>query len=165
MDLLYDIVLYPIIFILPAYVANSSPVLFGGGTPIDFNKKLWGKPIFGPHKTWSGLIAGIVLGILTGYVESIFLPYMAITGIALTLGTHAGDLLGSFVKRRMGTASGTEVMLLDQYPFLILALVFAYPLGNMPGIYGVLFLLVVTGLVHRYANIIAHRIKLKAVPW
>ncbi len=37
-------ILYSIFYILPAYVANGAPVIFGGGKPIDMNKKFRGKP-------------------------------------------------------------------------------------------------------------------------
>ena len=33
-----EIIWQSIIWILPAYIANGSAVLLGGGTPIDFNK-------------------------------------------------------------------------------------------------------------------------------
>ncbi|MDE1847254.1 MAG: CDP-archaeol synthase, partial [Candidatus Micrarchaeota archaeon] len=56
---LYDLVIYPILFILPAYVANGAPVLFGGGRPIDGGAKLWGGYIFGPNQTVRGLISGL----------------------------------------------------------------------------------------------------------
>ena len=56
---LYTVIIYPIIFILPAYAANGAPVIFGCGIPIDLNKKFRGKPIFGKHKTIKGLISGI----------------------------------------------------------------------------------------------------------
>jgi len=40
--------LWLIIFILPAYFANSSPVILGGGAPIDLGRKAWDKKrIFG----------------------------------------------------------------------------------------------------------------------
>ena len=55
--ILYIVVIYPLLYILPAYVANGAPVIFGGGTPLDFGRKLGGKPIFGNHKTIRGLIS------------------------------------------------------------------------------------------------------------
>ncbi len=70
-DLLYLIVLYPIIYIFPAYCANGAPVLFGGGRAIDSGKKFRGKRIFGNHKTVKGLISGISSGIIIGLAESL----------------------------------------------------------------------------------------------
>ncbi len=165
--ILYQMIIYPIIYIWPAYVANGAPVIFGRGKrlPLDFNKKLWGKPIFGVHKTVRGLVAGLLAGLLMAGIESLFIPYMLIVGIALVIGTHAGDLLGSFIKRRIGHEEGAKLFLLDQYPFLILALLFALPFGSMPGAYGIIFLFILTGILHPLTNLAAHRLRIKKVPW
>ncbi len=165
-DWLYLIILYPIIFILPAYVANGAPVLFGGGTRIDLNGKLWGKPIFGRHKTIKGLISGICSGILMGFVESLFpaFGFMFFIGIAQSVGTHVGDLLGSFIKRRSGVKEGKR-FLTDTYLFLIFAILFSIPFGNLPSILGLIFLFVLTGIMHPLTNFIAHALRLKEVPW
>ncbi len=163
--LLYSIFLYPILYILPAYVANGAPVLFGGGKPIDFGKRLLGKEIFGPHKTIRGLVAGLLSGFFIGFVESIFLPYMLLIGIMLSIGTHIGDLLGSFIKRRLGIKSGESLPLMDQYLFFVFAILCALPLGHLPNAYGMLFLIVLTGILHLLTNIGAHKLKLKEVPW
>jgi CDP-2,3-bis-(O-geranylgeranyl)-sn-glycerol synthase len=167
MSLLYDIILYPIIYIWPAYVANGAPVIFGKGRkmPIDFDRKLWGRPIFGSHKTWPGLIGGILCGFLMAWLESLALPYMLAVGIALTLGTQFGDLFGSFIKRRLGTKEGRNLSFLDSYLFLVFAIIFALPFGNLPSIYGLVFLVILTGVLHRVTNIIAHRTNIKDVPW
>ncbi len=162
---LYLLFVYPIIYIWPAYVANGAPVIFGGGRPIDLNRKLWGKPIFGSHKTIKGLFAGLLAGFIMALIESLFIPYMLPIGILLTIGTMFGDLAGSFVKRRIGKVEGTRMMLLDQYPFLIFALLFAFPLGNMPGVPGIIFIVVLTGVLHVFTNHSAHKMKLKKVPW
>lgn len=162
---LYAWFAYPIIYIWPAYVANGAPVIFGGGAPLDLNKKLGGKPIFGKHKTIRGLVAGLLAGFVMAFIESFFLPYMLPVGILLSIGAMSGDLLGSFVKRRIGSKEGSQIILLDQYPFLVLALLLAYPLGRTPGIYGILFLVVLTGVLHVLTNFSAYKMRLKKVPW
>lgn len=165
----YSILIYPFLYILPAYVANASPILFGGGRALDFGKKLKNHRIFGPNKTIRGLIAGILAGTLIGFGESVFfpvfLPFMLAVGVAESLGTHFGDLLGSFIKRRFNSEPGKNVAFLDQYLFVIFALAFAYPLGNFPDTTGVIFILVLTGVLHVALNFIAHKIHLKSVPW
>ena len=140
-------------------------MIFGGGKPLDMGKKFLGKPIFGEHKTIKGLISGLASGIIVGAIESIFIPYMLFIGIMLSLGTHAGDLLGSFIKRRLDMKSGSNLPFFDQYLFFIFALLFAYPFGHLPNIIGIAFLFVLTGILHRGTNFIAHKIKLKEVPW
>jgi CDP-2,3-bis-(O-geranylgeranyl)-sn-glycerol synthase len=164
-DLIYGVLIYPIIFILPAWVANGAPVIFGGGKPIDLGRKLGGKPIFGSHKTIRGLLSGIAAGFIVATLESAFLPGMLLIGVMLTLGTHAGDLFGSFVKRRINKKEGSSWALFDQYLFLAFALAFALPFGNLPGIPGLLLIIVLTGVLHKATNILAHRAKIKSVPW
>lgn len=166
-NLLYIIVVYPILFILPAYAANGAPVILGGGTPIDLNRKFNKKPIFGKHKTIKGLISGIASGILMGFIESTApgFGFMLYIGIAQALGTHFGDLLGSFIKRQQGSKEGHKAELLDQYLFLIFAFIFSIPFGNAPVIYGVIFIFLFTWLMHRLTNKIAYKLRLKDVPW
>jgi len=167
-------------FILPAYFANSSPVVFGGGTPIDFGKKMPdGEPIFGPGKTWCGAFTGIAAAILIAgiqdYAQNRFdlsnygLISMSIQlGFLLGLGAIAGDAVKSFFKRRFKIKRGAEWPLLDQLDFIVGALLFAM-LSESASAYlnwkMVLFLLVFTPLTHRAANIFAFKTHLKNVPW
>ena len=158
-------ILFPIIYIFPAYVANGAPVIFGGGTPIDMNRRFRGKPIFGKHKTIRGFVFGVASGIIIGALESVALPYMLAIGIALSFGTLFGDMLGSFIKRQIGFKEGKDVFLMDQYLFLVVAMLFALPLGHLPELYGIIFIILLTGVLHKLTNYIAHKAKLKEVPW
>lgn len=157
-NLFYSIVLYPLIFIFPAYVANGAPVLFGGGRPIS-------KRIFGSHKTIKGLILGLLAGFIIAFIEAQFISYLLITGILLTIGTHVGDLLGSLIKRRIKIKEGQKFVIFDQYLFLLFALLFALPFGNFPSPYGMLFIIVLTGLLHVLTNKLAYKANVKKVPW
>lgn len=164
---LYSVALYPIIFIFPAYAANGAPVIFGGGKPLDFGKSVRGKRIFGNHKTIKGTASSIIAGIAAGAIESAFLPYMLLASIMLTIGANIGDLLGSFLKRRIGMKPGTSLPIMDQYGFFIFALIMAYPLSypHFPGVYGLIFIILLTGALHVLTNKGAHKLKLKEVPW
>lgn len=164
-SLVYSVFIYPMIFILPAYVANAAPVVFGGGTPIDMGRKIWGKAIFGRHKTIRGLVAGLLAGFAVAFIESMFISYMLFSGIMLSIGAHAGDLAGSFVKRRIGKKEGEEWPIFDQYLFVAFALAFALPFGRMPNLWGIIFILLITGVLHRLMNVLAHKAKIKDVPW
>jgi CDP-2,3-bis-(O-geranylgeranyl)-sn-glycerol synthase len=110
--------------------ANTAPVLSAGllgprlAAPIDRNVTFRdGRPIFGPHKTWRGLVCGIVAAAALA----------AATGLAAAMGAAfgalglLGDLFSSFVKRRWGKASGTWMPLVDQLPEALLPLLFAMP--------------------------------------
>lgn len=162
---LYVVIIFPIIYIFPAYVANGAPVIFGGGAPIDFGKTFRGKALFGKHKTIRGFVFGMLSGVLIGALLSLALPFMFIIGIALSLGTLLGDMFGSFIKRQMGHKEGKDVFLMDQYLFLIFALLFAFPFGNVPNLYGLIFIFILTGVLHKLTNKVAHKAKLKDVPW
>jgi CDP-2,3-bis-(O-geranylgeranyl)-sn-glycerol synthase len=163
--LLYNLIIFPIIYIFPAYAANGAPVLFGGLAPLDFGKKIGGKRIFGDNKTIMGTAAAITIGILAGALESILFPFMLKISIMLTLGAVFGDLLGSFLKRRMNYKSGQSFPIMDQFGFMIFALIFAFWLGNLPTLYGIAFIVVLTGIMHPLTNLGANKLKLKSVPW
>jgi CDP-2,3-bis-(O-geranylgeranyl)-sn-glycerol synthase len=104
-------------------VANSAPVVATWGSrarwsaPIDGNRMLPdGRPFFGSHKTWRGLIAGLLAAGLVGQLLAVGFGLGALFGV-LTL---AGDLLSSFIKRRLAHRSGKSVLLLDQLPEALL---------------------------------------------
>lgn len=181
--MLYDLLLLAfqsLWFILPAYFANSTPVIAGGGTPIDFNKKFFdGEPVFGPGKTWRGFFAGIAVAVLVAGVQmflqnrldlsSYSLIKMSLSlGFLLGFGAIIGDMVKSFFKRRMKIKRGAKWPLLDQLDFLLGALLFSLLSKNAVAYLNwkiVVFLLIFTPLVHRMANILAFRSHLKKVPW
>ncbi len=145
-------------YILPAYMANMSPVIFGGGRPLDMGKKfLDGRRILGDHKTIKGFASGILIGTLVGCLQG-----RSLTGFLLSSGAMLGDSLGSFVKRRMGIEAGGSAPFLDQEGFLIISILLSYPVEPLD-IGSILFLLVVTPALHKGTNVIAHRLGLKGV--
>ena len=165
LDFLYLTFIYPIIYIFPAYAANGAPVIFGGGAPLDLKKKFHGKRIFGDHKTIRGTLSSVIAGIAVGALEFPFFPYMLIIAIFLTIGANFGDLIGSYIKRRLRMESGKHFPIFDQYGFFIFALIFALPFGHLPDLYGILFLIAITGITHLLTNKGAYKLNLKNVPW
>lgn len=111
-------------FVLPAYVANSTPTLFGGGPPID-GGRLWkdGKPLLGPGKTWRGFFVGVTLGTLTGfllgYIIELEVVKATIRAFMLSFGALLGDSMGSFIKRRKGLKRGETFLFMDQLGFIL----------------------------------------------
>ena len=162
---IYALFLYPIIYIFPAYAANGAPVLFGGGKPLDMKRKFMGKRIFGDHKTVRGTASSLACGILVGAIYYPFLHYMLPIAVMLTIGANFGDLIGSFIKRRLSFKPGRSFPVMDQYGFFIFALLFAFWLGHTPDAYGLIFLIILTGAMHVLTNRGANKLKLKDVPW
>ncbi|MFH1106615.1 MAG: CDP-2,3-bis-(O-geranylgeranyl)-sn-glycerol synthase [Candidatus Micrarchaeota archaeon] len=164
-----------VLFALPAYIANGAPVLFGGGRPVDGGAYFYdGRRLFGDSKTVRGLVSGVAAGmaaaVLLAYaVPALFLPQFPfatkmLVAFLLSAGTLCGDLLGSFLKRRMGLTPGEHFFITDQVLFFAVALAFS-SVVYLPSYDGVLYLFIVTFALHILSNMAAHRLKLKNVPW
>ena len=153
------LVLRAIYYYLPAYFANGMPIAFGDGTPIDFGKK-WkdGRRIFGEGKTFRGMLFGIGVGTLAiGTIQgNILLAFL------MSLGAIMGDLVKSFVKRRLGYGSGEKFFPWDQIDFLIGATIFV-SLVKLPRIDFVIAIFVITPLIHLGTNYISYLLGLKKV--
>lgn len=106
-------------------IANGSPIvvqkLLGERwqSPLDAGKRFVDdKPVFGATKTWRGILAACLS---TSFIAWIMhLPLM--TGFVIALGAMLGDLLSSFIKRRMGMPSSSMALGLDQIPESLLPL-------------------------------------------
>lgn len=173
---------------IPALVPNSAAVLFGGGMPMDFGRHWRGKRILGDGKTWRGFFGGAASGVLAGLVLMLLTdafhvgdgwrfgpwPDSLCVLLSLSFGAMLGDSAGSFVKRRLDIGRGMKAPVLDQYNFVVGAVVLVlafqpgwfvehYIEGN--GVYGLLLFLVVVPLLHRGVNIIGYKLGKKDVPW
>ncbi len=125
MDLLH-INLQHIHLLLLIIVANGGPIIISRvlgqhfNQAIDFKYTLSdGYPLFGPSKTWRGLLAALVF---TGSF-SYLLSYPALLGIYIATAAMTGDLISSFIKRRLKKASSSQVLLLDCVPECVLPLI------------------------------------------
>jgi CDP-2,3-bis-(O-geranylgeranyl)-sn-glycerol synthase len=104
---------------------NGAPILLQkwldrrGNWPVD-GGRLWadGRPWLGPSKTWRGVAGALLLGGLTAAA----LGMGAGTGLVAGGLAMLGDLLSSFVKRRLGIASSGMALGLDQIPESLLPL-------------------------------------------
>ncbi len=162
------------LYILPAYIANSSAALFGGGYPLDFGKKLRKHRIFGEGKTFRGFILGVLFGTVAGNVMGFILvgtgfstgsiEFYTALGFLLSFGAMLGDLVKSFFKRRLAFKSGQMLPLIDQLDFIIGAMVLG-SIVYIPSLKTVIFLIIITPLIHLLLNIIGYLLKLKKVPW
>lgn len=154
-------------FILPAYFANATPVVLGGGQPLDGGRCLDGRRIFGDGKTVRGFVAGIVagtaIGVLQGIAKCSFSHYFSL-GFLLALGALLGDLMGSFIKRRLGIERGGALPGLDQLGFVIIALLLASSV-EVPSWQAIVAIFLITPALHLATNFIGYKLKLKSRPY
>jgi CDP-2,3-bis-(O-geranylgeranyl)-sn-glycerol synthase len=106
-------------------VANGAPIildkLLGNryAWPLDGGRAfLDGQPLFGPSKTWRGVIGALILTALAAEGVGFSLALgMMIAGAAML-----GDICSSFVKRRLGIPPSGMALGLDQIPESLLPL-------------------------------------------
>lgn len=168
-------------FFLPAYFANMAPTfakkadfLKSLAKPIDFGKNFKGNPLFGSHKTWRGIISGVILGILITYFQGFlfnfpffqrisFFNYQEINvfflGFLLSFGALFGDLISSFFKRRKGIEPGKPWIPFDQISFVIGAFFFVYPFFKIP-IFAWFIILFLSFFLHLIVNKIGFWLKI-----
>jgi hypothetical protein len=107
-------------------IANGTPVLLGlllgprWDRPLDNHHLLFTdkRPLLGPSKTLRGLMGALLVTALLAPLFQLSL----LEGASFALLAMLGDLCSSFIKRRLGLASGRSVPLLDQLPESILPL-------------------------------------------
>jgi CDP-2,3-bis-(O-geranylgeranyl)-sn-glycerol synthase len=164
----------------PAYVANSSAVLFAGTLPIDLGKKFSdGRRILGPGKTFRGLIGGTMTGVTVGVIQQAlrmhtqlgvpsFDPIFVV--ITLSFGALLGDIVKSFFKRRLGFEKGASFPIADQYDFVAGALLFTYiffpewlTLNFVAPV--LIAVIVLTAPIHLMVNYLGFRLGKKDVWW
>ncbi len=153
-----DYLLSALYYILPAYVANMTPVVFGGGKPIDLGKNFVdGKRILGDHKTIRGFLSGVLAGTLVGVFQG-----RPLCGLLLSLGAMLGDMMGSFFKRRVDIKPGESAPLLDQEGFVMVALALCMPFEPLT-LMEILIIVLITPPLHLLANMLAYLLGFKGV--
>jgi len=100
-------------------IANGAPILSKRimgkryDFPVDGSLLFFdGQPVLGKSKTWRGLISSLVLTSIAAVVLAV--PWQA--GLMIAFGSMSGDLLSSFIKRRLGIVPSDQALLLDQIP-------------------------------------------------
>jgi CDP-2,3-bis-(O-geranylgeranyl)-sn-glycerol synthase len=167
---------------LPAYVPNNAAVLFGGGPPLDGRRTLGGRRLLGDGKTWRGTVAGVGAGVAIAGALNLVRPIVAptladplvgfpfVAALGLATGAMLGDIVASFLKRRLDRERGAAFPGLDQLDFAVgalgLALLLAptwtraaFPLPALAVI------VVATPLLHLGTNVGAYVAGLKSEPW
>lgn len=170
----------PLYFMLPAYVANILPPLIRNwnilNVPLDFGKKLHGKPILGSHKTWRGLLLGTFAGTLTFFLQQKFIYFgekialidystvPIMLGFLLSFGALFGDATKSFIKRQMGITPGKPWFIADQIDYIIGALVFG-SIYYLPTPYEIFIIIAVSLILTILVKHIGYYMGVNKVAW
>jgi CDP-2,3-bis-(O-geranylgeranyl)-sn-glycerol synthase len=150
-----DNIWFAIWFFLPAGAANVMPVLLAKApglrdleTPVDGGRHWRGQRILGDHKTWRGLVTGVVAGVLTIWLQALLyehyawarqasmqldytaIPYLTL-GFLLGFGALLGDMIKSFAKRQLGVPPGHSWFPFDQIDYIVGALLFSLPIVRL----------------------------------
>lgn len=184
---MYHDILFALWFLLPAAAANVAPILSAAipflkqwNAPIDGGRTFRGKELFGSHKTWRGLISGMIVAtavlwiqqMLVGHTE--WAHYIAdgvnyaslptlLLGPLFAVGALGGDALESFFKRQRGIKSGGTWVPFDQIDYIIGALLVSLPFVILsPSRY--IWALVIWFLMHLFASYVGWRVGLKKQP-
>lgn len=184
--MLQDILL-AIWFLLPAAAANAIPVFAAAmpglkkfDAPIDGGKTFRGHKILGPHKTWRGIIAGIIIATLilliqqllvanygwaqfaAGSIDYAALPVLLL-GPLFAIGALGGDAVESFFKRQQNIKSGGTWVPFDQIDYIIgsvIISIFFVILTPMQYIW----IFIIWFLLHIAATYIGYKLGLKKDP-
>ncbi len=111
--------------LLLVVVANGTPVIVKKALgdrlnrPLDGGTTFYdGKPVFGPSKTVRGILTSLLMTPLAAWLMGLQWEL----GVLVAAAAMAGDLLSSFMKRRMTLPSGSMALGLDHIPESLLPL-------------------------------------------
>jgi CDP-diglyceride synthetase len=182
-----DSILFAFWFFAPAGVANAAPIIASRlpyfarlNAPIDGGITFRGKSLFGPNKTWRGLVSGIFAAIAIVYIQQLlwqsgtvslpsgsstgYLYYSpALLGFLFGFGALAGDAVESFLKRQRNIPSGASWFPFDQIDYIIggcLALTLVIRLQALEYV----AILCIWFLLHMAFSYLGYLLKLKSKP-
>ena len=137
------------------YVSHIRPrSLDGGRTWVD------DQPLFGDHKTVRGTFSGIIVGIALGILQM-----QPLRGVLLSVGAIGGDIVISFIKRRIKLKPGAMFPIADQMGFIVFAVLLVSLVQPSPTWERAVAILIATLPIHYLTNVIAWALKLKRNPW
>ena len=182
----FEIILATIFFFMPAYLANAVPPLLNRfkildclSFPIDNNRKIKEKEIFGAHKTWRGFLGIIFIGtllmVLFFQLNNFFHLYEVLSfdylnwnpflfGFIFSLGVAFGDLLFAFIKRRLFLKPGAPFIPFDQTNYVFGVFILLQGFINLE-LYFWLIILIQTFIIHILFNRIGYALGLHNAKW
>ena len=158
-----------IYLMLPAYLANMTP-------PFTRFWRGWNRPVserlFGSHKTVVGAVAGILVALITAWLQSriawdgnlIDYARWPLVGLLLGVGAIGGDIIKSYFKRRLKIPPGARWIPADQVDFVSGALVLVSSIARI-SLVDALIILAITFFGDILVNQIAFRLHLRDTAW
>ena len=154
-----------------------SPVIFKFinflNYPVDFNKRIRNRLIFGQNKTYRGLFLGIVASVLFVFLQTLvyskaqsisLINYSSVNfwvlGFLLGFGALFGDLIKSFFKRQFDISPGKPWIPFDQLDWILGAIMFVYfyvPLSLKQ----IAVIIIVFGILHPAINLLGYYLNIK----
>jgi len=149
-------ILFALWFFVPAGFANAAPVFANKipksdwlARPMDFGKHFRGKRIFGEHKTFRGLLAGIVVAEITIVLQRYLYDHSSwfhsvsrdlnydkiniyLLGFLFAVGALGFDAIKSFFKRQVGVKPGKTWFPFDQIDFIVGGLLLSSIVVDLP---------------------------------
>jgi CDP-2,3-bis-(O-geranylgeranyl)-sn-glycerol synthase len=184
--MLHDVA-FALWFLLPAALANVAPIisnvvpgLKNWNTPIDGGRQFRGKELLGSHKTWRGIVVGMVTSTIVlwlqkyavnhfDWLESITrgvdydsLPTLLL-GPLFGLGALGGDAVESFFKRQKGIKSGHTWVPFDQLDYIVGGIVVSLPFVRL-WFWEYAYIVVIWFAAHLIASYIGWLLGLKERP-
>lgn len=156
---------FSFIILLPAMIANMTPVLI--------KMKYWNTSInestFGKNKTWRGFLGAIVIGTLSyfilekfNFIDSVNDSNLIIfIGFLFSFGAIGGDLIKSFLKRKMGINPGENWMPWDQIDYILGMIIMTYFIYQYT-FSQIVFLLILGGTVSALTHRMGYMIKMNS---
>lgn len=148
-------------------VANGTPVLvkkvLGSlwSFPLDgCHTFIDQKPVFGPSKTIRGFVFSLA-------ITAACSPVLAVSwhvGLVIAATAMAGDLLSSFIKRRLGRPSSSMALGLDQVPESLFPMVAAHYLLEVSW-FSVVVVTVLFFVLELTSSKILYRLKIRNEPY
>ncbi|OGY79758.1 MAG: hypothetical protein A3B74_01805 [Candidatus Kerfeldbacteria bacterium RIFCSPHIGHO2_02_FULL_42_14] len=169
-------------FFLPIGFANMAPVFARKinflNVPVDFGYSIAHKRIFGDHKTWRGILAGVLIGECVFLLQRFLEQYPVFTALHFTsyqtlpwyfgaligFGAVFGDLIKSFFKRRKNIAAGTSWIPFDQIDYILGGLIFSLIVVRIP-LSAWLTILILGFLLHIATNHIGFWLGIREQRW
>jgi hypothetical protein len=174
-------------FFLPAAIANMMPIFAAHWSflekydyPMDFHRTFRGQRVFGAHKTFRGLVVGIIFATLilwlqqlavvhfhfvaelTGQIDYMQLPVLVL-GPLFALGALLGDAVESFFKRQRGVKPGDGWFPFDQIDYIIGGAIATMPFVQLSA-FQYVWLIILWLVIHVISTVVGFKLGLKDKP-